>query len=265
MNMNRLTHSPSWLNKVPEVTLVFWLIKMMSTTVGETAADYLNMDLGFGLLNTTWVVGALLAVTLYLQMRENRYRPVLYWSAIVFISVFGTLVTDNLTDALHVPLAYSSLFFALALAATFALWYAREKTLSIHHIDSRVRERYYWLAILFTFALGTAVGDGLAEGLNMGYYSAAAFFGGWLLIVATARFVFHVNPVFCFWAAYILTRPFGAACGDLLSQPVDNGGFGFGANVVSLIFGAIIVVLVGGLSIIERQKPLSLPGSRDEE
>lgn len=253
--MNTSTISPPWLNKVPEVTLVFWLIKMMSTTVGETAADYLNMDLGFGLLNTSWVVGGLLLVTLVFQLRETRYQPVIYWLTVVFISIFGTLVTDNLSDALHVPLAYSSLFFALALLVTFVLWYAREKTLSIHHIDNRVRERFYWLAILFTFALGTAVGDGLAEGLNMGYYSAAAFFGGWILIIATARFVFRANAVFCFWAAYILTRPFGAACGDLLSQPVENGGFGFGANVVSLIFGAVIVVLVGCLSIIERHKP----------
>lgn len=263
--MNTLTKSSVWQNKVPEVTLVFWLIKMMSTTVGETGADYLNMDLGFGLLNTSWVVGGLLLVTLTYQMRENRYRPVIYWLTVVFISIFGTLVTDNLTDALHVPLAYSSLFFSLALLATFTLWYAREKTLSIHHIDSRVRERYYWLAILFTFALGTAVGDGLAEGLNMGYYSAAAFFGGWLLIIAVARFVFRANAVFCFWAAYILTRPFGAACGDLLSQPVENGGFGFGANVVSLIFGAAIVVLVGCLSMIERHKPVPLSVSHDEE
>lgn len=165
--MNHLQKIPAWVNKVPEVTLVFWLIKMMSTTVGETAADFLNADLGFGLVNTSFVIGGLLAVSLYFQMRATRYIPALYWLTVVFISVFGTLITDNLTDALHVPLAYSSLFFSVALLATFALWYVREKTLSIHHIDSAGREAFYWLAILFTFALGTAVGDWLAEGLSM--------------------------------------------------------------------------------------------------
>lgn len=252
--MTMLKNTSPWLNKVPEVTLVFWLIKMMSTTVGETAADFLNMDLGFGLVNTSFVTGGLLAVSLYFQMRSTRYIPALYWLTVVFISVFGTLVTDNLTDAWHLPLAYSSAFFGVALMATFAAWYYRERTLSIHHIDSARREAFYWLAILFTFALGTALGDWLAEGMSIGYGITAEFFGLWLLIIATAHFVFRANPVFCFWAAYILTRPFGAAWGDLLSQPVDNGGFGLGANITSFVFCAIIIVLVGGLSIIEWRK-----------
>lgn len=263
--MNSLQKMPGWVNKVPEVTLVFWLIKMMSTTVGETAADFLNADLGFGLVNTSFVTGGLLAVSLYFQMRATRYIPALYWLTVVFISVFGTLITDNLTDALHVPLAYSSLFFSVALLATFALWYTREKTLSIHHIDSAGREAFYWLAILFTFALGTAVGDWLAEGLSMGYASAAEFFGVWILIIGLARFTFHANPVFCFWAAYILTRPFGAAWGDLLSQPVENSGFGFGANAVSLVFGVIIVALVACLSIGEWRKPSVDPVSEKHD
>lgn len=253
--MNSVQKNTPWLNKVPEVTVIFWLIKMMSTTVGETAADFLNMDLGFGLINTSLVVGGLLAVTLYFQMRATRYIPVLYWLVVVFISVFGTLVTDNLTDAWHVPLAWSSAFFTLALITTFAVWYRREKTLSIHHVDSAKREGFYWLAILFTFALGTALGDWLAEGLSMGYDVTVGFFGLWLLFIAAARFVFRANAVFCFWAAYILTRPFGAAWGDLLSQPLENGGFGFGANVTSVIFSTIIVVLVGGLSLVEYRKP----------
>lgn len=252
--MNTVQKIPAWVNKVPEVTLAFWLIKMMSTTVGETAADFLNADLGFGLVNTSFVTGGLLAVSLLFQRRATRYIPALYWLVVVFISVFGTLVTDNLTDGLHIPLAYSSLFFGVALIITFALWYRREHTLSIHHIDTPAREAFYWLAIFFTFALGTAVGDGLAEGLSLGYASAAAFFGVWILIIGIAHFTFRANPVFCFWAAYILTRPFGAACGDLLSQPAENSGLGLGANVISMVFGVIILVLVGGLSVSEWRK-----------
>lgn len=244
----------AWLNKVPEITLVFWLIKMMSTTVGETAADFLNMDLHFGLTITSIVTGILLAVSLFCQMRATRYQPVLYWLTVVFISVFGTLITDNLTDAWNVPLVLSSLVFSLILLVIFVVWYRREGTLSIHHIDSRSRETFYWLAILATFALGTAVGDWLAESVNLGYYGAAAFFGTWILIVAGACFIFKANRVFCFWAAYILTRPFGAACGDLLSQPVGNGGIGLGANLTSLIFGVAIALMIMGLVVSDWRK-----------
>ncbi|NIF23634.1 COG4705 family protein [Candidatus Pantoea multigeneris] len=243
-----------WLNKVPEITLVFWLIKMMSTTIGETAADFLNMDLRFGLTITSIVTGALLMLSLFYQMRATCYQPVRYWTTVVFISVFGTLITDNLTDVWNVPLVISSLIFSLLLLAVFILWYRREGTLSIHHIDSRRRELFYWLAILATFALGTAVGDWLAENVNLGYYGAAVFFGTWIVIIAGAHFIFKANPVFCFWAAYILTRPFGAACGDLLSQPVDNGGIGLGANLTSLIFGFAIVLMIVGLVVSGRRK-----------
>ncbi|SNY65031.1 hypothetical protein [Enterobacter sp. CC120223-11] len=246
--------SPMWINKVPEITLVFWLIKMMSTTVGETAADFLNMDLHFGLANTSIVTGALLAISLFFQMRATRYQPVLYWVTVVFISVFGTLITDNLTDAWHVPLPLSSLVFSVMLLVVFIVWYRREGTLSIHSINSRSREFFYWLVILATFALGTAVGDWLAEGIDLGYYGAALFFGTWILIVAGACFIFKANRVFCFWAAYILTRPFGAACGDLLSQPVDNGGIGLGANMTSLIFGLAIMLMIAGLVVSDRRK-----------
>lgn len=261
--MNSQQNYSGWLNKVPEITLVFWFIKMMSTTVGETAADFLNMDLNFGLTNTSIITGILLAVALFFQMRAPRYKPVLYWLTVVFISVFGTLITDNLTDAWQVPLAASSLFFSVVLVVTFVVWYRQEGTLSIRSIDSLSRESFYWLAILATFALGTAVGDWLAEGLGLGYSSAAIFFGAWIVIITIACFTFRANKVFCFWAAYILTRPFGAACGDLLSQPVDNGGLGLGANLTSLIFGVAIVVMVGGLVVNDWRKSERIAGQRD--
>lgn len=259
--MTRLTTPTAspWLNKVPEATLFFWMIKMMSTTVGETAADYLNADLGFGLSATTAVIGLLLAVALFFQLRARRYLPSLYWVVVVFISVFGTLVTDNLSDQLGVPLAVSTGVFTLALAATFAAWYACEKTLSIHSIDRPRREWFYWTAILFTFALGTAAGDWVAEGLKLGYAYAGLLFGALIAVTALAHHAFAAPAVPCFWVAYVLTRPFGAACGDLLSQAGENGGLGLGATGTSAVFLAVIVALVGYLSVVQQRAPASKP------
>ncbi|MEA2179038.1 MAG: hypothetical protein QOG77_2335, partial [Solirubrobacteraceae bacterium] len=180
------------LNKVPEVTLYFWVIKIMATTVGETAADYLNVNLGFGLTNTTWVMGALLLATLGFQFRGNAYVPGIYWLAIVFISVVGTLITDNLTDNFGVSLVTSTIGFGIALAATFAAWFARERTLSIHTIVTSRREAFYWLAILFTFALGTAAGDLVAERFNIGYGPSGLIFGAIIAAVAVAHFRFRL-------------------------------------------------------------------------
>src|SRR3954467_15867912 len=156
------------LNKVPEVTLFFWVIKIMCTTVGETAADYLNDNLGFGLTKTTYVSGALLVVLLAVQLRMRRYIPPSYWAVVVVISVFGTLITDNMSDHYNVPLTTSTPIFAAILAVVFAVWFAFERTLSIHTIFTTRREAFYWLAILFTFALGTAAGDLSAEQFSLG-------------------------------------------------------------------------------------------------
>lgn len=236
------------LNKVPEVTLSFWLIKMMSTTVGETAADFLNADLGLGLTGTSVVTGALLAIVLAFQLRARRYVPVRYWTTVVLVSVFGTLITDNLSDNLGVPLAVSTGAFTLALLGVFAVWHARERTLSIHHIDTRSREIWYWLAILATFALGTAAGDWFAEGLRLGYAHSALTFGGAIAAIAFARYALRADAVVCFWLAYVLTRPLGASLGDLLSQQPASGGLGMGATRTSLLFAAAIVTLVLALS-----------------
>lgn len=241
------------LNKVPEVTLVFWIIKMLSTTVGETAADYLNVNLNFGLIATSIVIGALFAISLFFQVRSKRYVPSLYWITVVLISVFGTLITDNLSDNLGIPLAVSTGLFSALLIGTFATWYAREKTLSIHAVNTVKREFFYWTAILVTFALGTAAGDWVAEGLNLGYANAALLFGCLIAVAALAHYVFKANAVATFWIAYVLTRPFGAACGDLLSQPVNNGGFGLGATGTSVIFLVTILVLVSYLSFAQRK------------
>jgi uncharacterized membrane-anchored protein len=242
------------LNKVPEVTLYFWIIKILCTTVGETAADYLNVNLGFGLTNTTYVMGALLAAVLFAQFRLRRYVPAVYWFAVVVISVFGTLITDNLVDNLGVQLTTSTIAFSIALAVTFAVWYAREKTLSIHTIVTSTREGFYWLAVLFTFALGTAAGDLLAEKINLGYWKSALVFGAAIAIVTVAHLRFRLNAILAFWVAYILTRPLGASIGDYMSQPKADGGLGLGTTGTSVIFLATIAAVVAYLSITKRDQ-----------
>ena len=236
--------SRTMLNKVPLVTLYFWVIKIMATTVGETAADFLNTHFKLGLTNTSLVVGALLIAALIVQFRKDRYVPWIYWVAVVLISVVGTLITDNLTDHFGMPLQLSATIFALALAATFAVWYAIEKTLSIHTIFTTRRELFYWAAILFTFALGTAAGDLLAEQLKLGYLYSAMVFGAGIALTYAAYRVLKLNAVAAFWIAYILTRPFGASFGDLLSQPGSNGGLGLGTVGTSALFLSVILGLI---------------------
>ena len=232
------------LNKVPQVTLFFWVIKIMATTVGETAADFLNTNLNLGLTNTSILMGALLLAALVGQLRKDRYVPWIYWVSVVLISVVGTLITDNLTDNFGVPLKVTAGVFAAALALPFGVWYASEKTLSIHTIVTTRREWFYWAAILFTFALGTAAGDLVAESLKLGYFNSALIFGAGIAIVPFCFYVFKINAILAFWLAYILTRPFGASFGDLLSQPAGNGGLGLGTVGTSALFLAVIVGLI---------------------
>lgn len=208
MKATAISPAQQAVNKVPEVTLLFWIIKMMSTTVGETAADFLNTRFNLGLTGTSLIMGALLAVALLMQVRTKRYAPPVYWLTVVLMSVVGTLITDNITDNFGVALAVSTGVFTVALISVFATWYYRERTLSIHQIDSVPRELFYWLAILTTFALGTAAGDWFAEALQMGYANGALLFGGAIGLVAAAHYVFKANAVMSFWLAYILTRPF---------------------------------------------------------
>ena len=246
-----LLRSQKMLNKVPEVTLWFWIIKICCTTIGETAADFLNVNLNFGLTGTSIVTGVLLALMLVVQFRTRRYIPWIYWLTVALVSVFGTLVTDNLTDAMGVPLEFSTILFSILLAATFLVWYLSEHTLSIHSIFTTRREGFYWLAILFTFALGTASGDLMAEGLGLGYLVTG-------IIVATLIAIFAVgwklglHSVLSFWLLYILTRPLGASIGDLLSQPGSHGGLGLGATTTSMIFTVAILAIVTYLSLTKR-------------
>ena len=236
------------LSKVPEVTIFFWVIKILATTIGETAADYLSDNLGFGLTGTTLVMSALLIAVLYFQFRAPRYVPAIYWLVVVVLSIVGTLVTDNLTDKYHVALETTTVIFAVALAVTFIAWHLVERTLSIHSIYTPRREAFYWLAILFTFALGTAAGDLIAERYDVGYWKAALLFGGCIGLITVAWRYFGLNAILAFWMAYILTRPLGASIGDYLSQPKSDGGLGLGTTTTSLIFLTAIAIVVAYLT-----------------
>ncbi len=260
--------SRSMLSKVPEVTAFFWIIKVLGTTVGETAADYLNLSLGLGLQGASLVMGSLLAVSLLLQLRYRRYVPWIYWLTVILISIVGTLITDNLSDGLHVPLELSTIVFSLLLGVTFYIWYTNERTLSIHSIHTTKRELFYWAVILCTFALGTAGGDLMGERLQLGYLVSLLIFAGAIVAVSVAYRFFRLNGILSFWIAYILTRPLGASFGDLLTQPRSGlgfglgspGGLGFGKGSVNLVFFAAIVGLVVLLTAvkIDRRRTVSL-------
>lgn len=240
------------LNKVPEVTLVFWVIKIMATTVGETGADFLALHVGLGTAVTGGIMGLALISALVVQLRTQRYVPWIYWLTVVLVSVVGTQITDALTDRLGISLYVSTAVFAVLLAATFAVWYWRERTLSIHSIITARRELFYWAAILCTFALGTAAGDLATEALSLGFTVGVLAFGG-LIAAITLAYYLGADAVLTFWAAYILTRPLGASLGDLLSQSPTYGGLGLGTIRTSLLFFTIIAILVAILSAGPRQ------------
>ena len=253
-DLNATSPARMMLNKVPEVTAAFWVIKVLATTVGETFADFLNVSLGFGLTVTSLVMGALLIGALIAQFVVRRYLPAVYWLAVVLISVVGTLITDNLTDNFGIPLIVTAVIFAIALAATFISWFASQRTLSIHSIFTTRRETFYWLTVLFTFALGTAAGDLLAEALNLGYLLSLGVFAVAIVAVGLLYRFANLNAVAAFWIAYVLTRPLGASAGDFLSQATKDGGLGLGTTMTSVIFLAVIFVLVTVLSIRQRRQ-----------
>ena len=242
------------LVRVPAVTLYFWLIKMMATTVGETGADFLAFHLKLGLLITSIVMSGFLAVALANQFRLQRYIPISYWAVVVLLSIVGTLVTDLMVDDLGVSLIIATVGFSVLLAIVFALWYASERTLAMHSVQTAKRESFYWAAIFVTFALGTAAGDFLAEASGLGYFQSALVFGGAIALIAAAYFYAGLNEILAFWMAYILTRPLGASFGDLLSQPTKNGGLGFGTTGTSIIFLTAIALLIGYLTITQKDR-----------
>ena len=240
-------------SKVPAVTPLFWVIKILTTGMGETTSD--AMIHRVGVTNTVALAaiglstGLVLAVALGLQARADRYVPWTYWFAVVMVSVFGTMAADGVHVGLGIPYIVSTTFFAGALAAVFGVWYASEKTLSIHSITTRRREAFYWLVVVTTFALGTAAGDMTAITLRLGYLSSGLLFAAAIAVPAVAYRWLGLNEVAAFWFAYIVTRPLGASFADWVAAAPSHGGLGLGYGPVSLVLGALIVGLVAYLSV----------------
>jgi len=250
-------------NRVPSVTFDFWLIKLMAVTMGETAADYLAVNLGLGLTATSLIMTGVLSVALVLQFAQKKYVPWSYWLAVVLISIVGTLITDNLVDNFGIQLTTTTIVFSIALMTTFGLWFELERTLSIHSIFTNRREAFYWLAILFTFALGTAAGDLVAEQFALGYLSTGILFGMIIASLAFGYFFLGLDPILGFWLAYIFTRPLGASFGDLLSQPPTYGGLGFGTIITSLLFLAAIAAIVIYMTLTHEGEEFAADEARD--
>jgi uncharacterized membrane-anchored protein len=232
------------LSKVPEVTALFWVIKILTTGMGEVTSDYFLLDFEDPSV-VVEVAFALLAVALVAQISVRRLIPWLYWATVVMVSVVGTMFADILHYMMDVPFADSTVGFTIALAVILAAWYATERTLSIHSIRTRRREIFYWLTVMATFALGTAAGDLVAETGNLGFLGAAVVFAVAIVVPWLAWRRFGLNAVAAFWIAYILTRPLGASTADLFGMPPENGGLGFGLGLVSLVLTVAIVALVG--------------------
>lgn len=250
----------AWLTKVPAITATFWVIKILSTTIGETFADFLSVNVGLGPAITDLTMIAVLAVALTLQLRKRRYTPWIYWLCVVLVSIVGTQITDFFTDTLGVSLYLSTIVFAVVLAVVFVIWHRQEGTLAITSIDTRRRETFYWGVILVTFALGTAAGDLATEALNLGFRNGVLIFGGLIVAVWLASRL-GANKVVTFWVAYVLTRPLGASLGDLLTQDQTLGGLGLGASLTSIIFFAVIVALVTREQYLVNRHGIAVKGS----
>ncbi|WP_188277602.1 hypothetical protein [Streptomyces sp. CBMA152] len=242
------------LSKVPEVTALFWVVKVLTTGVGETASDYLGRTLGPIPAGTLGLAG--LVALLTLQFRAVRYRPWTYWSAIVMVSVFGTMAADVIHVVAHVPYVVSAVAFSLALAAVLIAWYASEGTLSIHSIRTPRRETFYWATVLTTFALGTAVGDLTAGTLDLGYFPSGVLFAALIAVPALAGRFLGLNAVAAFWWAYVLTRPLGASFADWMGVPTTRHGLGWGTGPVTLALCVPIALLIGYLANTHKRQSL---------
>jgi uncharacterized membrane-anchored protein len=241
-------HPRQRASKVPEkITVYFWIIKILTTAMGEAFADFLAFRYG---PVVTGVAGTVVfAAALALQFRTRRYRVWIYWFAVVMVAVWGTMVADGLHIELHVPYAASSTFFAVCLAVIFAAWYAAERTLSIHSITTPRREVFYWATVIATFALGTALGDLTATTLGLGFLASGILFTVVIAIPAVAYWKLRMNAVLAFWFAYVVTRPLGASYADWLGVPAAHGGVGLGRGPVALILTLFIVGFVGFLAV----------------
>ncbi len=245
------------LSKVPLITAYFWIVKLLSTAMGEATSDYLVHRISPYLA----VIGGFLVflVAIVIQFRAPRYRPWVYWSAVVMVAVFGTMAADVLHVEFKVPYIVSTLFFAICLTIVFTVWHRSEGTLSIHSITTRRRELFYWAAVLATFAMGTAAGDLAAYTVGLGFLSAGLFFACLFALPAIGYRFFHLNAILAFWTAYVITRPLGASFADWMGKSRHAGGLGFGDGPVAFVLTAIIVAFVAYLSVTGTDDPTKAP------
>lgn len=226
------------LTKVPEITLIFWVLKLLTTGMGEAMSDFMGQ-------NSVPIAGGVgifgLWFALWLQLRQREYRAPIYWFAVMMVAIFGTMAADGIHDGASIPYSVTTPLFAVVVAAIFYFWNRSEGTLSIHSITTRRRETYYWAAVLATFALGTAAGDLTALSLNLGFWASVVLFAAVISIPAVGWWRFGMNPIFAFWFAYIVTRPLGASFADGFSKHA-NGGLGLGDGVVS---GIALLIFIG--------------------
>ncbi len=235
------------IRKVPEITIYFWILKLLTTAMGEVTSDFLVHQ--FNPIIAVALGGICLAVALVLQFSVHRYVAWIYWLAVVMVAIFGTMAADVLHVRFGIPYFVSTSFFAIALAVIFVAWFVSEKTLSIHSINTRRREMFYWATVMATFALGTAAGDMTSITMHLGYFSSGVMFAGLITLPALAYWLLGLNEIFAFWLAYILTRPLGATFADWVGKPQSVSGLGLGTGLVSLCLTILIVIFVGYLTV----------------
>jgi uncharacterized membrane-anchored protein len=235
--------------KVPEITLIFWVLKLLTTGMGEAMSDFLG-SVSVPLAGFIGIFGLWFA--LRLQLRAREYRAPVYWFAVMMVAIFGTMAADGVHDGASAPYAVTTTLYAMVVAVVFYVWYRREGTLSIHSITTRSREDYYWAAVLATFALGTAAGDLTATSLNLGFFGSVLLFAAVISIPALAWWRGKLNPIVTFWAAYIVTRPLGASFADWFGKPKSLTGLGLGDGTVSAIALVVFIALVAYVAITKR-------------
>ncbi|MFP5042142.1 hypothetical protein [Parasediminibacterium sp. JCM 36343] len=232
------------LNRVSRLGLLFWIVKIFSTTVGETAADFVSENLNLGLIITTILMGVITILVTIWNFKQKNYFPPSYWSLIVMMSIEGTLITDILVDKFSVSLLTLDIVFGIAMALVFYFWYKKEQSLSIHSVNNDTRERFYWIIVLTTFALGTGVGDTVSEYLKVGYLNSLIIFGSVFILAGVLYYFKIINDVVAFWIAFIVTRPIGASLGDFFIQDLKDGGLGISVAIINIIFFIVIIATV---------------------
>lgn len=231
-------------NKIPQITIAFWVMKICATTLGETAGDLLSMTLKIGYGLSSLILFSFFLITLTLQLIAKKHNPILYWLVILSTSTAGTTMSDYMDRTLGLGYASGSLILVLLLLMILSVWRWSEKSISVTNINTRKGESFYWAAILFSNTLGTALGDFLADDSGLGFLGGALLIGSTLALLVVANYKSNLSKVFLFWAAFILTRPFGATFGDLLTKPIEKGGFNLGTPSASAVLLLILLIFV---------------------